>query len=877
MVPHTHWDREWYAGFETFRARLVDVLSSALDLLERDQAIGHFMLDGQLAAVDDYLQVRPGDEGRIRALVGAGRLSIGPWYALMDEFLVSGETIVRNLRLGMRRAADFGGHQPVGYLPDMFGHVAQMPQLLRQAGLAHAVVWRGVPTAVDRSAFWWRSPDGTTVRAEYLPFGYSIGASLPDDPQALLRRLRAHEVQLAPFVRDGPMLIMAGTDHEAPASWLGAVVRAADSAQGDMSLRVVALAEHLAAAPSDRLPSWVGELRSGARANLLMGTVSNRVDLKQAAAIAERTLERLAEPLAALWLGADEWPAEALERAWLEMIRNSAHDSICGCSADEVCLAVLQRYADATTIGREVLDRVRRRAAEQLPAGSPSVLNPSSRPRGGLVELAVAGGAPAGTQLLSQLEAGTVHRDGTGADLGRLLAELTTDGWLDDGRPTSARVELTAEGVELRLVADRAAAADTSLRPIGPDMAEAAAQAAAHAERPLRVWVERPASALVLVRVADVAGYGWAPLRPATQPETLRGGRNWLDNGRVHVAVSSADGTFSIDGVAGLDRLVDGGDAGDTYNWSPPREDLVVERPDSVEVRLSEDGPLRGRLLVRRRFSWPSRLEGDRRSGSASVAVRTVVEVRAGEPFVRVCTELDNPCRDHRLRTLFPLPERAEHSVAECAFATVRRGLRAEGGPGEVGVASYPSRRFVTAGGLTLTHEGLCEYELVDDGRVLALTLLRATGVVSHPAPALRPNSAGPPLPTPGAQLVGPLRLRYAVAVGEVDPWALAEDAWLPLEVVHGRGTGKCPDRGSRLQVEGAQVSALRRDGAQLELRVFNPTDSGAVATVAGRSGWLVDLTGRPLERFDGSFPLPPWGIATALIDPSAAADSCVS
>ena len=104
---------------------------------------------------------------------------MGPWYILMDEFLVSGETIVRNLQMGIKRGAAFGGAMEVGYLPDMFGHIAQMPQILAQAGLEHAVVWRGVPSSITKTGFWWEAPDGSTVRAEYLPVGYSNGAVAP--------------------------------------------------------------------------------------------------------------------------------------------------------------------------------------------------------------------------------------------------------------------------------------------------------------------------------------------------------------------------------------------------------------------------------------------------------------------------------------------------------------------------------------------------------------------------------------------------------------------------------------------------------------------------------------------------------------------------
>src|SRR5918997_1486099 len=134
IVPHTHWDREWYSSFQTFRLRLVDLLDDLLPRMEADPGYAHFLLDGQLAVVDDYLAVRPEAGGRLRRPLGSGRIAARPWYTLPDEFLVGGETLVRNLQLGLRTADRFGGAMAVGYLPAMFGHVAKMPQILAGFG-----------------------------------------------------------------------------------------------------------------------------------------------------------------------------------------------------------------------------------------------------------------------------------------------------------------------------------------------------------------------------------------------------------------------------------------------------------------------------------------------------------------------------------------------------------------------------------------------------------------------------------------------------------------------------------------------------------------------------------------------------------------------
>jgi len=147
LVPHTHWDREWYEPFQRFRLRLVDLMDDVVDRALAEPEF-RFTMDGQMAAVDDYLEVRPERTEAIRRLVAHGQLAIGPWRVLMDEFLCSGETMIRNLEIGLADAARLGPSMPVGYLPDMFGHCAQMPQLLLGVGIERACVWRGVPAGV---------------------------------------------------------------------------------------------------------------------------------------------------------------------------------------------------------------------------------------------------------------------------------------------------------------------------------------------------------------------------------------------------------------------------------------------------------------------------------------------------------------------------------------------------------------------------------------------------------------------------------------------------------------------------------------------------------------------------------------------------------
>jgi len=886
VVPHTHWDREWYAAFQTFRMKLVDLVDGLIPLLDNDPGFAHFQLDGQTAVVDDYLAIRPEREADLRRLAAAGRLSMGPWHILMDEFLVSGETIIRDLQLGLHKAAAFGGAMPVGYLPDMFGHIAQMPQILAQAGFEHTVVWRGVPAAVEKHAFWWDAPDGSRLRAEYLLEGYGNGSVLPDDAKELVAMLDRYVDTYSTFLPEGaPILWMNGTDHLFPKVYLGRVVAEANDLQDRYQLRVGSLADYTQIAPTHALSSWQGELRSGARANLLMGVTSNRTDIRQAAAGAERQLERLAEPLSALLLPPEEWPGPYLAEAWTQMVLNSAHDSICACSIDEVVDAVAVRFAEARQIGEGLTKRAVHALGASLAATGSAIVNPSARARSGVVTLTTAGHDDiTGTQVLHRR--GGDHRAGglTVADVATLAPTAVNN------MPElyDASLEIEADGtVELTLYADP----DRSGPPFMPaEVTELVRIADEHPATPAVFTVKLPASQKVLAYVPEVPGFGWsvwhrdaaADLPPDVQPVVVddtgapEGGVH-IGNALVEIDVDHITGTFSLDGNTGMNRLVDDGDTGDTYNYNPPTNDRVIDQPESVTVRVLERGPLRVRVAIDRTYRLPARAVKGDRIGDVPTVITSTVEVQAGSPLVWVTTELDNQSADHRLRVVFPLPHPATESQAECAFAVVSRSLDAEGGPTEKALATYPSRRFVAAGGLTVIHDGLPEYELVERGgdeaqgpaNAMAITLLRCTGLISQGPMPYRPLPAGPVTPALGAQLPGRHTLRYALLQGDNIPaaYAAADVAFTPLQVTRARGTGSFPAQGTALDISGAEVSAVVREAGALVVRVFNPSAQPTVVQLPGRHGWLVDLRGRAIEPFEGSFPLAAWRIATVRIN----------
>ncbi|MCW3816713.1 hypothetical protein ONA91_19900 [Micromonospora sp. DR5-3] len=924
VVPHTHWDREWYEPFQRFRLRLVALLDEVFDRMATDER-QRFTLDGQLAAVDDYLEVRPERREQVVALVRAGRLAIGPWQILLDEFLCSGENIVRNLERGLARSAALGGAMPVGYLPDMFGHIAQMPQLLAGAGLAHACVFRGVPDRVRSHAFAWQAPDGTALRTEYLPGGYGNAAGLMDDPRLVTRRA----AELAERLRgwrstgdDTPILAMYGTDHAAPAPDAPDLLAAA--AVDGVRLRLGTLAEYFATQPAtvDGLPTVAGELRSHARANILPGVISVRAHLKQAMGRAERRVERYAEPLAALYH--DSSVQRFLDMAWTRLIDASCHDSVTGCGCDETAEQVAARLAEAEQLGRAVCDLVGARLAGAVPRDGYLLFNPTPAARTALVRLDVevpadgpvglltADGRVASVQVLDHAPLLLADEVVPAADLpailtrvhGRELYGQEVTAWSVSAADATLTFQVARHGDPMFDVEDvRLALAAAT----GPDSWRVRIVAAPRVT--VAALVDVPALGQAAVRpvalpvagatppptdIAPAAGAAPPPTGTARPAPVVLDGRT-VDNGLLRVTVAE-DGTLRLstpDGLSvdGVGRIVDGGDVGDSYNYAPPAADELVDKPRAVRTVVVHQGPVVAVLDVVREYRWPVGADvdaGSRRVERETVTVTTRVEVRAGERFVRLRLSFDNRCDDHRVRLHLPLPAPAATSYAEGQFAVVARGLTAEGGGGEVPLPTFPAAGFVAAGGaegsLAVLLTQPTEYELTESGRELAVTVLRAIGMLSRNRHALRDEPAGPQLPTPQAQCRGERSVELAVLPFRGD-WdsagvsAAAEAYRHELLAFAGAGdpsTGlPAPVTGLTVDGDGVTLTSVRDRAGRIELRVVATRDTGAVigAGRGVRGAWRADLLGRPGAPLpvDGDglvrVPLRAWEIATVQLD----------
>ena len=836
LIPHTHWDREWYLPRAAVAARLVPVLDDLIARLESEPGFRSFLLDGQTVLLEDYLRVRPAQRARVESLARGGRLQLGPWYVLADELIPSGESLIRNLLLGRHDAEALGGRSDVLYSPDAFGHPASWPALAAEFGLPYGVLWRGLggEPGQARDLFRWRAPDGRAVLLYHLPpDGYEAGSCLMGDDAGLTdawARLRAGLVARA---TTSHVAVPVGADHHAAPTDIERVRERLADLEPEADVRVSRLDEFLAAAALERdgdASAPAAELRGELRWSYgytwtLQGVHATRAPLKRLHADAELRLERVAEPLAALAAlrGADFRPA--LGDAWRTLIRSQFHDAIGGCTSDAVARRVRARTEDAATTAHEIA----RVSLDALVGNDPDLAR--EHPETTAPALVLWNPVP-------RARVGSV-----------VVADLT---WFRRdvlvGPPGSRRPR---EGAGARAAALVGGDGPIALQPLGGCTAYERMDAPRHYPDQDVVEVTR-----VAFRAPALAGFGLAvlapvePVGPSVGRVRIDGRR--LENGLVAVEVAR-DGSVTLADLAtgatfpGLLRLESSGDVGDAYTYAPPPRDRLRRPRGRPAVRRLASGPLVGALEVR------TRLETETGRVDASM----VLTLHAGSPALRCTLRLENGATDHRLRLRCPTGLPRGVALAGGAFAQIARPAL-EPGAGrylrETPVATAPAQRYVARAdrtrGLAILAPGFFEYELTDGGDLL-VTLLRSVGELSRAELPTRPGHAGWPVPTPDAQCLGPDVLQLAVAsvtarelgAGSVLP-ALWEDCFLPPLARWIRQAGPLDPAALdiRLEGEGLVFSALKpaEEGEGIVLRCWNARG------VAVRGAWRF---GRPVRR----------------------------
>ncbi|MBN1477341.1 hypothetical protein JXA47_11355 [Candidatus Sumerlaeota bacterium] len=759
VVSQTHWDREWYATFQQYRRRLVTVMDRLLDLLESKPAFKTFTFDGQACVLEDYLRIRPESEERIRRLSEAGRLLFGPWFTLPDEWLVSGEAMIRNLLMGRRVASEFGPVNTAGYAPDAFGHCNQLPQILAGFGITSALFTRGFGDEWDRLGltYRWQSADPEiSVLGVNLVGGYgnasALGYASPhmDMPRCELsmglaeERIRAILDRLAPMARTCTLLFNNGVDHM-EAQWnLPEVIDHINRADLGVQLRHGTYQDFVDAVLAEDAPleTYRGEFRLGRDQVILHGILSTRINLKQANARCQSLLEGHAEPLtglAQLLLGGEDLRA-FLREAWRLVLLNHPHDDICGCSIDQVHREMVPRFDQAQQIAeiisaeslRRLASRHRSRRPEAL--GHVAVFNPSGWERQGSAELTVT--LP-------------TERAGPREPL-RLV------------RPNGEIVP-----AEFKFLRERMAGAFADFDPV-------------HQREAVNEWHVRFATAplppLGIEPLAIERGE-CGGISGITATDTL------LENEHLTARVNP-NGTVDLECRAtgtvhrGLLMFEDVADVGDEYDFCPADEPCDLTTADcQATSRVVDRGPRSATLEVTVPWQLPARIDASRRRRVARRVDSTLtirLTLRSKSPLLEAEISWENRACDHRLRAIFPTSIATDHASAEAHFDVMDRPLepptpRVEWAQPPVNF--HPMDRFVSLSdgerGLAVIGEGLHEYEASrdGDGTRLEVTILRSVGWLALSGLSTRiVGAAGPVIETPDAQLLGPRRVRLAIA-----------------------------------------------------------------------------------------------------------------
>ncbi len=891
LVTHTHWDREWYRTYQEFRIFLVRLMDEFLDYIEREPSYSSFMLDGQTVQLEDYLEVRPDQRERLQKAIRDGKLIVGPMYIQPDEYLPSGESLIRNFLIGMQIAGQFGRPMSVGYLPDSFGHCSQMPQLLRGLGMQAVVLWRGLCDEDSRKTeMLWESRDGSQVLLIWMPYSYGNAHLMGLAPEGIRETLESAIETMGPMATTDNILLMKGWDHSGFSPDVPEIVRQARRQMGATVDLVHGNLEDLVEAVRGEAPDLEvirGELRKPKMMRIHAGISSTRMDIKQAMVRAQTQLERFTEPLSAFsWIAGRPYPTDLINRAWKYVLQSQAHDSICCCCTDEALRAVKGRFRDADEVSQAIerQESMAFAAAVQTDdrPGHPIILvNLISDDRNEVVE----------TQVLAPWEYVALERsDGT-----RIPCHIATKRVVHLGLdPSVALVQPTVERTEGEILEA------VGQRPDDPaiyyDRAEYVPLAGrAQGIKAYQLTLQFP------IRAAPAMGYETLHLVEDDEPGSLQtdlicdGER--MENANLAVRFLP-DGSFDLldkrtgRAYPGLHIFEDSGDAGDSYNFSPPVHDRTITSHDlKADIEPMPDGPLCVGFRVRLDLPVPGGLTEDGLTRSeTTIPLSIVSEVRlfSGSERVEIRTLVDNRADDHRLRVHFPTGVRSEVSFAEEQFGVIRRlnslpqqAYWAEQGWVEEPLPVYPQQRFVDVNdgehGLAILNRDLTEYQVVGEAEsVIALTLLRGVGAMGRPDLVIRPGRAsGLEVATPAGLCHGQFEFHYAIFPHSGDSSRVAEQATrynVPLRVIQaGRQPGTLPPSQSFLRVTppGLVQTCFKRAERvdALILRLYNATnqtvDHGTLAlSEAFQRAVVVDLkedlkAGVEISRQDGVWGLP--------------------
>ena len=840
IISHSHWDREWYMAYEQHHMRLIELIDDLLELFEVDPSFNSFHLDGQTIILDDYLQVRPEKRQAIQQAINEGKLRIGPFYILQDDFLISSESNVRNMLIGMEESRKWGTPVMLGYFPDTFGNMGQTPQLMKQAGISAAAFGRGVkPIGFDNqvleaenyssqySEMWWKGPDQTAIFGLLFAHWYSNGNEIPVEKEAALAFWKQKLADAEQYASTNHLLMMNGVDHQPVQKDISKAIHLANELFPDYEFIHSNFTDYLEAVQKDvpeDLGSVEGELTSQETDGwyTLANTASARVYLKQWNTKVQRQLENITEPLATMaYEVSGNYPHDQLDYAWKTLMQNHPHDSICGCSVDSVHREMIPRFEKADEVGKYLAqDSLEQLTAAIDTTGFPKdsfpfvIVNTAGMDKTGEAEITIelerkrfAEGIP--EQLYQELENLPKRKyhveTKSGATIPAILSEETVQFGYDLPKDRF-RVPYMARMIKVTLPLEN---------------------------MPAFSWET----------FALVEGEA-----KAEEKETMihQSGRI-IENGPLHLTIEK-NGTITMEDrknkrkLNNLHIFEDIGDIGNEYIFKQPFCDqpILSSNKENSEVKVLVDTPEIAKISILQEMEIPvsadERLEkeqqmvvefryrkAERSKEKRILQIKTIMTIRKDSKKIDFETTLDNQMKDHRLRVLFPTKLHVEHHEADSIFEVVKR-------PNHVSKSwenpTNPQHQqaFVNIHdeeyGVTVGNFGLNEYEVTEDGQI-AVTLLRSVGELGDWGY----------FPTPEAQCLGEHRFNYSIELHgpeeKFSTYLHAYAAQIPFstqQIKHHEGTLISKQQYLTIKSETFAITALKRSkfSDKVVVRGFN-------------------------------------------------------
>ena len=786
VVPHSHWDREWYFTTSRSKVYLMKDLGDVLDTLESDPEFKYFMVDAQGSLLDDYIKWRPQDKERITKLVKMGKLVIGPWYTQTDQLVISGESIVRNMYYGMKRCESFGKYMNVGYVPDSFGQSGNMPQIYREFGIEDTLFWRGVSDdMVEHTDFNWKGDDGSVVFTTQIPFGYYIGGKIPEDPKENDEFWEKECLEKAGGRSATRHIYFPnGFDQGPSRTNLPQLIKERNEKDPENEYVISCIEDYIKDVKSEKpeLEEVQGELVIAKHMRIHKSIFSSRSDLKVMNTQIQNYVTNVMEPLLTISYNlGNEYPHEAVAEIWKLLFENSAHDSIGSCISDTANEDVYVRYKQARDIAINLVELHSRLIATNVKNSADmtfTLINtlPQKREDTVIVKTYVPGGKFA-----------IVDEKGNNVDYTIIQSRDLTD-----------------------YVLSQIITIDPSRKFYIPDHVFEVTMA---------------------IKANDVPALGYVQYSVDTEKDSHKEmeEKSVLENEYYTIEVEK-DGSLTIvdkeNNVTYKNQgiLVENGDDGDSFNYSPPRKDLEVfsnESESSVKISGSD---VYSQAVIHFDMVVPENLE-ERAEGKVSVtmSVDMTVALRKGSKVIDFNVKVDNKGLSHRLCVVFDSQIVSAFNYADQQFGLIKRpnyyekemklymesmNNRSEKKTGIQELANWandqstwqeppisiePTQSYVslTDGktGVAVIPQGVREYEVLDDSKI-RLTLFRTYGFMGKENLIYRPGRASGEriIETPAAQLLKQMEFNfgfttYAGDINDADIDTLAKQYDTNMEV----------------------------------------------------------------------------------------------